>query len=153
MNRETFELLVFVGMCLAASYLLMREFRAYLDAIFSRTPGEPWADVWKRAHTEHDLNRKAQLEMFGSKWATVGGRLLVVGLVIAGVWFLAFLPVAALLLAAYVVWGVYATRALGLTATDVYARLLKRDRITYRLLHAVLWPLHAAQAKKQSGNQ
>lgn len=36
---------------------------------------------------------------------------------------------------------------------DVYARLLKRDRITYRLLHAALWPLHATQAKNQSGNQ
>lgn len=38
MNRETLELLVFVGMCFAASYLLMREFRAYLDAVFSRSP-------------------------------------------------------------------------------------------------------------------
>lgn len=153
MNRETLELLVFVGMCFAASYLLMREFRAYLDAVFSRSPGEPWADVWKRAHAEHDLNRKAQLEMFGSKWATVGGRLLVVGLVIAGVWFLAFVPVASVLLAVYLAWGLYATRSLGLTANDVYARLLRRDRITYRLLHAALWPLYATQAKNQSGNQ
>lgn len=153
MNRETFELLVFGGMCLVASYLLMREFRAYLDAILGRAPGEPWASVWKRAQAEHDLNRKAQLEMFGSKWATVGGRLLVVGLVIAGVWFLAFIPLAAVLLAVYLAWGLYATRALGLKANDVYARLLKRDRITYRLLYAALWPLHATQAKNQSGNQ
>lgn len=153
MNRETFGLLMFVGMCFAASYLLMREFRAYLDAVFSRRAGEPWADVWKRARAEHDLNRKAQLEMFGSKWATVGGRMLVVGLSIAEAWFLAFLPVAAALLAVYVAWGLYATRALGLTSNDVYARLLKRDRITYRLLHAALWPLHAAKAKNKSGNQ
>lgn len=146
MNRETLELMIFVGMCLAASYLLMREFRAYLDAVFSRAPGETWADVWKRAQSEHDLNRKAQLEMFGSKWATVAGRLFVVGLVIAGVWFLAFVPVAAVALAVYLAWGLYATRSLGLTANNVYARLLKRDRITYRLLHAALWPFHATQA-------
>jgi len=54
-------------MCFAASYLLICEFRAYLDAVFSRSPGELFVDVWKRAHAEHDMNRKAQLKMFGSK--------------------------------------------------------------------------------------
>ena len=92
MNRETCELLIFVGMFLAASYLLMRGFRAYLDAIFTRAPGESWGDVWKRARAEHVLNRNAQLEMFGSKWATVAGRLIVVGIVIALVWFLVAMP-------------------------------------------------------------
>ena len=29
----------------------------------------------------------------------------------------------------------------------------RRGWITYRLLHAALWPLHATQAKNQSGNQ
>lgn len=153
MNRETFELLVFLGMCLAASYLLMREFRAYLEAAFSRAPGEPWADVWKRAKGEHELNRKAQLEMFGSRWATVGGRLLVVAIVIAFVWFLVTVPLLAMLLVVYIGWGLYATRDLGLTANAVYPRLLKRDRITYLLLHAALWPLHVRQGKTKSGNQ
>lgn len=153
MNRDTFELLIFVGMFLAASYLLMREFRAYLDAIFTRAPGESWGDVWKRARAEHVLNRNAQLEMFGSKWATVAGRLIVVGIVSALVWFLVAMPAVALLLAAYVGWGLYATRSLGLTANAVYARLLKRDRITYRLLHAALWPVHVRQAKTNPGNK
>ena len=40
-------------MCFAASYLLICEFRAYLDAVFSRSPGELFVDVWKRAHAEH----------------------------------------------------------------------------------------------------
>jgi hypothetical protein len=56
-------------MCFAASYLLICEFCAYLDAVFSCSPGELFVDVWKRAHAKHDMNRKAQLEMFGSKWA------------------------------------------------------------------------------------
>jgi hypothetical protein len=153
MNRETLELLVILGMCFVASYLLMREFRAYLNAVFSRVSGESWVDVWRRAHVEHELNRKARLEMFGSKWATVGGRVFVMVLVAAGGWLLVFLPVVALLLVAYMAWGLYATGSLGLTANDVYSRLLRRDRFTYRLLHAALWPLHMAQAKNQSGNQ
>lgn len=153
MNRETFGLLVFLGMCLAASYLLMREFRAYLEAIFSRAPGESWADVWKRAATEHDLNRKAQLEMFGSRWATVGGRLIVVAIVVALVWLFLVMPVLGVLLVAYIGWGLYATRSLGLTANVVYPRLLKRDRITYLLLHAALWPLHVRQGKAHSEKQ
>lgn len=85
MNRDTFDLLIFIGMFLAALYLLMREFRAYLDldAIFTRAPG----DVWQRARAEHVLNRNVQFEMFYSKWETVAGRLIVVGIVIALAWF------------------------------------------------------------------
>ncbi len=47
MNRDSFELLIFVVMFLAALYLLMREFRAYLDsdAICTRASGEFWSDV------------------------------------------------------------------------------------------------------------
>lgn len=69
----------------------MREFHAYLDldAIFTRAPG----DVWQRARAEHVLNRNAQFEMFYSKWETVAGRLIVVGIVIALGWFLVAMSV------------------------------------------------------------
>ncbi len=153
MDREALELLFYAWMCLAASYLFMRNYRAYINALTNRLPGESWKAAWKRGAAEHDLNVQAQLQMFGSRWATAVGRLVVMGILVALSWFIVIAPFLAVLLLAHMGWGVYVTHHLGVTATPIYARLLKRDRATYRLLHAVLWPLHARRARARSDHQ
>lgn len=148
MDQETLELMVLSGMCLTGSYLIMREFRAYIDTALNRRQGESWGDVWKRAEQEHELNKQAQLEMFGSKWKTLSGRLCVMAVLLSCSWAMVFMPAAVIPVLAYFGLGAYVTRKNIPIDKQIYGRLLKRDRLTCRILYATLWPIYRPRSEK-----
>jgi hypothetical protein len=147
MNHGTLLMVFWILACLLASYMLVRHFRAYIDAIFARAPGQSWPDVFRKGNAEHEMNQRAKLEMFGSKWVTIGGHLLLISVLFLSLSLTAYAPYWALLMVAYFAWGLYDTQSLGFDENKSYKRLLKRDKLSYRLVHAALWPWHRSRSK------
>lgn len=131
-------------------YFLFARFRAFFPFVRKAVKGKATKGDLDAAFQEHRLNNIATHQMFGSRCATLFGRFLIVGFCLLVLYLLANFPGAWGLVVLYVGFGYWRFKKSNHGTSEAYKRLLIDDRMSFVLLHSVLWPWHIFRGRDKS---
>lgn len=144
MPRPMIEMVLMAIACAIVAAVLMWRYRAYIQALTERRPGESFLEAFQRGEKEHTLNQHAVETM-------MGGRLFTLLASIAAVLLTGFSLIWALqgrwfgyVGGLYLAIGLVVSSRLNLRKHRQWARLGPIARQELRLAHAWLWPAHLA---------